>query len=535
MKRYGFVLFLAVFIIINVTIDGTAEESPGNVQIEIKKITVNGNHLIPESTVDAILGPFVGKGKTVKDVETARQSLEQAFRKAGYPTVTVNIPPQDASDGLIDLDVSEGRINHVRFKGNRYFTMDKIARDLPIFAPGELIYLPEAKKQLNKINMNPDLKVTPVMMAGKIPGSVDVVLEVKDKMPLHGSLEVNNRSSANTSDLRLNGVIHYDNLWQREHSLSYQYQMTPEEPGEVMAQSLSYLIHAPWQYRHLLAVYAVFSDSEVAFGDGFLVKGQGEMFGLRYVIPLSGRLNFVHNATLGLDYKNFGDVLYQDRVESLDNESTPYMPVSFSYQASWMTQSAKTTINGGLVLIPRGLAMDETKFESKRYKTKANSVALKLGMEYAASLPKKCGLNFKIDGQVTDQPLISNEQISAGGMESVRGYYESELNGDLGIVGSLELAAPELVGLFYKPENNEEKNLCYKARPYVFFDMAYLNIKDALPGEEKPGTIQGSGFGIRGFLTRHVIYDFVWAWALETTPNTKRGDQCINFRVKLAF
>lgn len=513
-----------------------AEETSEIVHFDIKEIRVTGNNLIPDSQVQSLTSNFLGVDKSIQDVEKARQVLENAFRKAQYPTVTVNIPPQDAADGIIELLVLEGRINHVRITGNRYYTMGKIARDLPIFAPGELLYLPDAKKQLNKINMNPDLTVKPILIPGKKNGTVDVELKVTDKLPLHGSLEINNRSSANTTDLRVNGVIHYDNLWQREHSLSFQYQVTPEDTEEVQAMSMSYLIHAPWKYKHLIAAFAVISDSEVAFGDGFLVKGKGAMGGIRYVIPLEGSNSFVHNATLGMDYKRFGDKMYQDGDEFLDNKPAPYVPLSFSYQGAWLTHLAKTTVNGGLTLIPRGLAMDEAKFESKRYKTRANPVVLKLGMECAASLPKKFGLNLKIDGQVTDQPLISNEQFSAGGMESVRGYYESELTGDLGIMASLELATPELVRMFNKSGKGQDKKLLkYKFRPYVFYDLAYLTVKVPLPDEEKPGTIQGTGFGFRGFATRHVIYDFDWAWALNSTSNTEGGDQRINFRVKLAF
>ena len=83
--------------------------------------------------------------------------------------------------------------------------------------------------------------MTPVLRPGKTPGTVEVDLKVKDELPLHGSLELNDRYSTDTSRLRLSAMLRYDNLWQKEHSFSLQYQTAPEKPGEVKVWSGTYL------------------------------------------------------------------------------------------------------------------------------------------------------------------------------------------------------------------------------------------------------------------------------------------------------
>jgi hemolysin activation/secretion protein len=520
-----------------------AVEKDQEVRFDINAIDVQGNTLMSEENIKQITDSFKGKGKTSDDVEKLRVNLEKAYRESGYPTVQVNIPEQNVEGGRVVLDVVEARIGQVLVNGNRYFTMEKILRDLPVFNQGEILYLPRAQRELNIINMNPDLKVKPVLMPGQVPGTVDVELVVTDKMPLHGSLEVNNRASANTSDLRVNGVIHYDNLWQKEHSLSIQFQTAPEDMDEVKALSLSYMIHAPWNITHLLAFYTVFSDSESAFGEDFKVNGEGNMAGIRYVVPLPGSNRYGHNVTLGLDYKKFKDSLYFGKQgDEADITPVSYMPLSFGYQGSLMNKDSKTTVTAGLNLLPRGTAMDVKEYENKRYKARANYIAFKAGVEHAAALPYEFGLNLKIDAQVTDQPLISNEQVSAGGMESVRGYRESEAAGDNTVCSSLEIAFPEYFTWFSSRsvkesgENKAEKHVQrYKFRPYVFYDMAYLRLKDPLPREEQPGMIQGTGIGFRGYVTRYINYGFDWGMALNRTDNTDAGDGRGYFRVKWAF
>ena len=54
-------------------------------------------------------------------------------------------------------------------------------------------------------------------------------LTVKDQLPLHAKLELNNQNSPGTPDLRVNGSAEYDNLWQLEHSFGVQYSFSPED------------------------------------------------------------------------------------------------------------------------------------------------------------------------------------------------------------------------------------------------------------------------------------------------------------------
>ncbi len=541
----GFLVAAAVLLVFAIQGTQAAEtEDPGGdteIRFDVNAITIKGNTLLPEETLTRAVASFTGKGKTGEDMDKVRAALEKLYRESGYPTVMVNIPEQNADTGIVVFDVVEARLANVEVTGNRYFTMEKILNGLPAFASGEILYLPRAQRELNQLNMNPDLKVKPVLMPGQTPGTVDVELAVTDKMPLHGSLELNNRASANTTDLRANGVIHYDNLWQKEHSLSVQFQTSPEDMDEVRALSLSYMIRAPWNVNHMMAFYSVFSDSESAFGESFKVVGEGTMAGLRYVIPLPGTSAYVHNVTAGVDHKRFKDVLYYGGEDNTaDVTPVSYAPLSFAYQGTWINENVKTTLNAGLNMAPRGVAMDVSEYENKRFKARGNYIVFKSGAEIAAALPAGFGLNLKIDGQVTDQPLISNEQYSTGGMESVRGYYESEAAGDNAVSVSLEIAWPEAVNLYrrWKHEETDEKNGVvqrFKARPYVFYDMAWLSLKDPLPGEEQPGTIQGAGVGLRGYVTRYVSYGLDFGVALERTDKTEAGEGRGYARVKWAF
>ena len=173
------------------------------------------------------------------------------------------------------------------------------------------------------------------------------------------------------------------------------------------------------------------------------MNGEGNLFGLRYVIPLPPNGTFNHNLTLGLDYKDFDETLgfETDEDEAL---STPlaYLPLSVSYAASRPDKSGVFRFSGAINLAFRGLVTDQNEFAIKRYKGKANYLYATLGAERTQRLPAGFGLFAKVDGQIANGALISNEQYAAGGMESVRGYKESEVFGDNAFHATVELSHP---------------------------------------------------------------------------------------------
>lgn len=506
-----------------------AEDSkdPG---FEISAFEVTGNSIFADDRLRDTVASFTGPGKTAADVEKARDALEKLYHDAGYPAVMVNIPEQTLKGGIVKLQVIESRIGKVKITGNRYFTMEKVLKDLPSFTPGQILYLPKVQEDIGRLNRSQDIKVEPVMSPGKEPGTIDVELKVEDRIPLHGYLELNNRYSHDTKELRLNAMIRYDNLWQREHSVALQYQTAPQDPSQVEVVGGSYVLPAPWEKDHQLAFFGIWSDSDTAFGEGFRVVGKGQIFGMRYVIPLPQYKLFAHNVTLGLDYKHF-DQAVGFTTKSGQTTQTPisYLPFSLSYSSSLPDEwGGVTQFNAGLNMSFRGVVSDEGEFELKRNKGTANYLYATAGIQRTQKLPAGLGLFVKADIQVSSQPLIDNEQYSAGGMENVRGYLENEAEGDDAVHATVEVSFPD-------PLEKMDTGKWFRMNPYLFYDFAGLTIKEPLTNQDSSITLQGAGAGIRGTITKNLEYEVDWAVALNSTSQTHSDDQRIYFKVKGVF
>ena len=509
---------------------GTEPKAEKKNVFNVMEYQVTGNTLLPAVRIEEAVYSYLGEEKNIDDVEKARSALEKAYHDAGYLTVLVDIPEQSVTSGVVELKVTEGSIEKVRVVGSHYFSLNRILSKTPELAQGNVPYFPEVQKQMVEANRSADLKVTPVLRPGSTPGTVEAELKVEDQLPLHYSLELNNHASANTSALRLNGMVRYDNLWQREHSLSLQYQMSPDKLSEVKVFSGTYLM--PVEHTdNQLAFYAVASRSNVATVGNLSVLGQGNIVGARWVIPLRSTGLLFHSLTLGMDYKHFLDETLQ---AGADTGHTPitYWPFSVAYSANQQDGTGMSVFNATLNFNMRGVGDRTTncsgqvvsEFECKRYDAKPDYFYLRGGLERTLTLPKGLALFARLEGQLTNGPLISNEQYTAGGADSVRGYYESEQAGDDGERGSLELRGPQLASGKFND-----------LRPLMFLEGAHLRVREPLPSQIATSTLASSGLGWRVQAWKNFTMGVDVAWPLKDSSYTLSGKAKFGFKAMGTF
>lgn len=209
-------------------------------RFDILEYEVLGNSLLPDATIEQAVTPFLGEGRALGDVDAARAALLQRYQDAGYLSVQVLIPEQKVDGGVVRLQVVEAPVGDVRVLGAQFNAPSRIAAELPAAKVGSVPNFAQLQTQLAEINRRADVKVSPVLKAGRAPGTVDVQLDVDDQSAVHGSVELNNRQSLNTSPTRLAAALRYDDLWARGHSVGLNLQTTPEDTRQVRSLSANY-------------------------------------------------------------------------------------------------------------------------------------------------------------------------------------------------------------------------------------------------------------------------------------------------------
>ena len=133
----------------------------------IREYRVLGAHRLPDIEVQDAVYPFLGPGRTERDVEQARAALEKAYYEKGFQTVSVEVPPQQASRGIVVLQVVEAKVGRLRVHGSRYFSLAAIKKRAPSISAGNVPNFNEITRDIVALNQFTDRRVTPTLRPGK--------------------------------------------------------------------------------------------------------------------------------------------------------------------------------------------------------------------------------------------------------------------------------------------------------------------------------------------------------------------------------
>ena len=503
------------------------EKKPG---FNIYDFQIDGNTILDDETLERAVYPYLGPDKTVDDVEKARAALEEAYRNKGFPTVVVSIPEQDVNAEQVRLAVLEGAIETVRVTGYKFHKLDTIRESVPALAEGKVPDMPKVQEQINTLSMqSADRNVTPIFRAGSTPGKMEVELRVKDELPLHGSVEMNSRNSESTTYSRVLGSLRYDNLWQKFHSASLQFQTSPENADQVQVWSGTYVLPTGWLDTKL-ALYGIGISSNTQLGvniGGMSVVGAGNIYGARLVQPLPSTDSFTQSFSGGLDYKEFGQGVNLLNASSTTTTSINYLSFMTGYDGTWRGDSKLATLGVAAHYSFQGLANDQAEFTSKRAGATPDFVYLTSNLKYQQSLPKDIRVHLRADGQVSSGKLVSNEQFSAGGPLSVRGYHQTQLLGDNGVALSMELHSPKLV--------NKEVESVQNLRVFSFVDWANIWTYQPIAPTPSSSQLASTGVGLRMLLLKHFTGEFDWSYPMNKQSTIDVGQQRVDFRVAYEF
>jgi hemolysin activation/secretion protein len=496
-------------------------------RLEIAEFRILGATRLSPAELEAAVAPFLGSDRALDDVEQARAAIEKAYMDRGWQTVLVTIPQQTVRDGVVTLDVMEGRVARLRVKGARWFSPADVRALAPSVAEGESPNFNAIVKDLFVLNQLADRRVTPSLRAGPVPGTVLVDLDVEDRIPVHASVEMNDRYSQGTTPLRLAASVRDENLWQLGHTLSATYQVAPQRADDGQVLTVSYLARFPRLTWLSLSASATWQDSDVAAVGGVTVLGKGRVVGTRATFTLSPpSASWFQTASLGFDYKYYTEGVFL----GASGMHTPitYYPFTAQYATSWQADLSRMSIDLSGELNARGFGSATEAFDRKRYQATGSFALLRVEVARSDALASGFEFTERARAQLTDSPLVAPEMFVIGGADSVRGYVEARAAGDAGAAAQLEAWSPSLTRWIKSRVLDDWRFL-------VFTDLGWTKVHQPLPEQTWHFGLWSAGAGTRFRTLKHFYGSFDVGVPLVAAAGTPAGDVRLHFRVWSEF
>lgn len=462
---------------------GEKQETAGEVKFRINEIVVDKSEVLQEQEINDITRAYINKEIVLQDLYTVVNGINNLYAEKGYLTCRAFLPPQTIKDGVVHIQLVEGKSGNVYVDGNNS-TNESYITDRIGIERGNIANINDLNEDLLLFNGSNDIQLHITMHAGKEPGTTDYVISVAEPQKSLVNLYVDNAGSESSGEWR-EGLFFTDrSLTGNRDSMMF----SGIRSDGTKSFSASYITPVGRSGTKLGLNY---SANSVHITDGELedlnVKGHSSAYGVSVIQPLIVSESMRTEASLEYGHQNSQtDFLGVHWVDD----------TTYGYTASFSMTNYGTS---SVIFQKHGYRIGRS--ENITGYTKNFNKYIFNGFWQKAYTGGQM-LSARLDGQYSsDNYLPSAEQFYIGGMYSVRGYEESYLGGDSGFAASIEYSVPI---------DKSKKTSVFTFIDYgsVFGDSAFDD-----------HTLAGTGIGIRSTIAQKIYASLTLGVPLISDPN----------------
>jgi len=483
--------------------------SPGSEPVEIDP------GVLAPSDLTTILQSFIGKPVSMALLADLAKAVIEAWRDEDYPIVDVYFPEQNITGGRIQIVVREALLGQVRINDVIHSVPAYLERNIRL-APGDRIARRTLEADLDWLNRNPIRQSNLIYERGEADGTSDVVIDTIEEDPFTTYVGFANTGVPLTGENEWSAGFNWLNPFGSEQSVGYQYGADLEFES-LESHTTLYRAFLPWRHELRFLGAAVFSDvaadplAPAAIGIG----GENLQATLDYVIPLPrprGFRGLRQEFLAGIDWKSTNTDLIFGGFNAIASSAEVFQ-FRNAYEAAWRDKLGYNLFTLASVWSPGNVLNnnDDASFQDLRDGATANYWYGYAEIERGFNLPEDYRLVLRGQGHITDDRLLSTEQLLAGGYLTVRGFDENLVRGDSGGIVNVELISPAFSLLSRCGiEGKDDWNA------FLFYDGAFLDISDPLIGEASPG-LQSAGLGFTCQIGETAYLRAAYGWALDAS------------------
>ncbi|NGX38713.1 MAG: Heme/hemopexin transporter protein HuxB [Chlamydiae bacterium] len=424
---------------------------------------------------------FMGRPLTTDLLKTLKEQIVYYYREHDHPVVSVWVPEQEVTDGVLQLVVMEGCVGQIACSGQCWFS-SRLYENAISLGPGDAITADTLLTDVSWINRNPFRNVDLVFTPGCDPGTTNIELLVDDRFPVQVYGGADNAGTSSTGSFRWYTGVTWGNAFFLDHILNYQFAST-KDLHEFKSHTVHYTAPLPW--RHLLILYGGYSSVHPDL-ENFRSKGHNSTASLRYTIPFGKNYcTVLGEFTLGFDYKNFNNNLdfVSGEVLPLITSSVNLSQFMLGYAIATEDCCRRFSFNLDVYGSPAKMLPKESR---SRYEELSRGARVRyayglLTTGYTRFLPYCFSFSALGRLQLASGALLPSERFGIGGYDTVRGYEERQFNVDNALVLNAELRTPPFSFFNFF-------NCCYNDEMFflVFFDYGLGNLRDRKPPKGLP-------------------------------------------------
>lgn len=443
---------------------------PGGAQVQLKAVQFSGNQILSTPALQALVADALGQRLDLAGLRAVAERVGAHYRRAGYLFARAYLPPQDLAQGVLRIEVLEGRYGQPRITSQVPGWATAAQPYLAPLQPDDVIARSLLERVTLLISDLPGVTSLAVMQPGDKVGTGDLVVEVARADAFTGSLSLDNHGNRYSGQYLARLGLDWQSPFQLGDRLSLR---TLASDNKLWLGSLTYSADmgaAGWRGTAALA------STRYELGREFAAvgaTGSAQVFsvGGAYALLRSNAANVKLSATF--QRKQLRDT--QGPLRERKSSSSAVLQADFDQRDA---VGAGGITYGNVSFTPGRMSLEGTDVNQT-----AGSFS-KLNLDVVRLQALSAGLTAygRVAAQWSNKNLDSSERMWLGGINGVRAYPSGEGNGDQGWLAQAELRAT--LG---------------RAQPYVFADAGRVrvNAKPVNSTVDNARSVAGAGLGAR--------------------------------------
>jgi hemolysin activation/secretion protein len=507
------------------------EEAPSTGPgVFIEGYRIVGSTVFSSEELENLVEPWTGRVIRSEDLVSVRNAITEHYLRHGYVNSGATLQDQDFEGGIVKIQIIEGSLSEIRITGNEQFRA-RYLRDRIQRGATTPLQIGKLEERIQILQQDPRIrKLAARLVPGDQRGEAVLHIEVEETNRFGVDFRFDNYEPPSIGALAGGIDASLQNIAGWGDSFGAEFTITE---GLERYRGRYEIPFTRWDTRLLLD--ANYTDSEVTEApfDDKEIESTFQSYRLGLIQPVYTSTQTRFNLGLLADWRRSNIKLDGESFNffgsGATNGKTTASVLRFFADWSWRDRnqvlSARMQLSWGIDALG-ATTHNKRDRDGSSQQPDSRFVASLIQLQWARRFDS-LGVEAIVRGdmQISNDPLLTLEQIAVGGFSSVRGYRQNQRVQDQAAIVSLEVRVP----IWRDPRHIGVIELA----PFV--DYAHVwNHSDRLFKRAK--TLSSVGIGLRWTLPRFLSAQIYWGQNINSVESSgDLQDKGVQFLITCHF
>lgn len=409
-----------------------------NIRFNLNQIVFDGVGVYSERDIHPLYADKLGQNVSLADVYAIATALTNKYRNDGYILTQVIVPPQTIDGGVVKLRAVEGFIDQIHVSGSDQESALKTVRAYAsrIREKGTL-NVDQLEKFLLLINDLPGVEARSILSPSRTTTGASDLQIIVERDPYDAFLGVDDYGSRYLGPIQFTAAGAVNSFFGNNERISAQFVAAPHN-AELYFFSLG--------YEQPIGTYGTkiktqYSHSNTVPGydlDQFDVRGKSDFLSVAVEHPF---VRTRERSIYGYAQLDGREVQTRNILEPTREDRIRALRVGGRFE--FLDSLFKAGVNAVNIELAKGLDIfgASSKNDIRLSRPAGDPTFFKANIEAQRLQRVTSDVNLLLQarGQMANDAMVASEEFSVGGINSGRGYDPSEIVGDEGVSGKVEV------------------------------------------------------------------------------------------------